>query len=156
SISPASGMYVAAQNIDLNGLLYSVNRYAAADGTSFAAPIVAGAAALVKQAHPNYTSAQIKSALVNSAAQDTTTDDGAVDVNGNRQSPLSVNVQWLGGGRLDAGAALKSSITSEPATISFGYLRANALPITRTLTITNKGAASVTVAIAVAPGSAPA
>jgi adhesin/invasin len=116
---------------------------------------VAGAAALVKQAHPNYSAGQIKSALVNSAAQDTTTDDGASDVNGIRQSPMPVNVQWLGGGRLDAGAALKSAITAEPATVSFGYLRSNTLPVTRTLSVTNKGASPVTVAVAVAPNGAP-
>jgi minor extracellular serine protease Vpr len=154
-ISPAPGMYLAAQTLDPNGILYSVSRYAAADGTSFATPLVAGAAALVKQAHPNYSAGQIKSALVNSAAQDTTTDDGASDVNGIRQSPMPVNVQWLGGGRLDAGAALKSAITSEPATVSFGYLRSNTLPVTRTLSVTNKGASPVTVAVAVAPNSAP-
>jgi minor extracellular serine protease Vpr len=154
-ISPAPGMYLAAQTLDPNGILYSVSRYATADGTSFATPLVAGAAALVKQAHPNYSAGQIKSALVNSAAQDTTTDDGASDVNGIRQSPMPVNVQWLGGGRLDAGAALKSAITSEPATVSFGYLRSNTLPVTRTLSVTNKGASPVTVAVAVAPNSAP-
>jgi uncharacterized protein (TIGR03437 family) len=154
-ISPAPGMYLAAQTLDPNGILYSVSRYAAADGTSFATPLVAGAAALVKQAHPNYSAGQIKSALVNSAAQDTTTDDGASDVNGIRQSPMPVNVQWLGGGRLDAGAALKSAITAEPATVSFGYLRSNTLPVTRTLSVTNKGASPVTVAVAVAPNGAP-
>jgi uncharacterized protein (TIGR03437 family) len=154
-IAGAPGMYLAAQTLDPNGILYSVSRYAAGDGTSFATPLVAGAAALVKQAHPNYSAGQIKSALVNSAAQDTTTDDGASDVNGIRQSPMPVNVQWLGGGRLDAGAALKSAITSEPATVSFGYLRSNTLPVTRTLSVTNKGASPVTVAVAVAPNSSP-
>lgn len=154
-ISPAPGMYLAAQNLDLNGILYSASRYATADGTSFATPLVAGAAALVKQAHPNYSAGQIKSALVNSAAQDTTTDDGASDVNGIRQSPVPVNVQWLGAGRLDAGAALNSAITSEPATISFGYLRSGTLPVTRTLSITNNGASPVTVSVAVAPIGSP-
>ncbi|HEY1240595.1 MAG TPA: S8 family serine peptidase [Bryobacteraceae bacterium] len=143
----APGMYLAAQNSDPFGFLYSANRYAAADGTSFATPIVAGAAALVKQAHPTYSPTQIKSALVNSAAQDTTTDDGHSDVNGNLRSPMNVNAQWLGGGRLDAGAALNATITAEPATISFGYLRSGALPVAKTLTITNKGAAPATIAV---------
>src|SRR4029077_10225865 len=76
SLGAPPGMYAAAQNYDPTGALvyfggtqYSTNRYAAADGTSFSSPLVAGAAALVKQAHPTYTAAQIKSALVNSAAQ---------------------------------------------------------------------------------------
>jgi len=133
----APGMYLAAQNLDPFGLLFSSNRYVAADGTSFATPLVAGAAALVKQAHPAYTPTQIKSALVNSAAQDTTTDDGHSDVNGNLLSPITVNAQWLGGGRLDAGAALNATITAEPATISFGYLRSGVLPVDKTLMITS-------------------
>ncbi|HLK49488.1 MAG TPA: S8 family serine peptidase [Bryobacteraceae bacterium] len=158
NLSPAPGMYVATQNYDPTlgpqGNLYSANRYAAADGTSFATPLVAGAAALIKQAHPTYTAGQVKSALVNSAAQDTTTDDGYIDVNGIQQPPRTVNVQWLGAGRLDAAAALKATVTAEPATVSFGYLAAGALPITKALTITNKGAASATITVAVAPNGA--
>jgi uncharacterized protein (TIGR03437 family) len=136
----ASGIYLAAQNYDPNGMLYSLNRYAAADGASFSAPLVAGAAALVKQAHPKYTAAQIKSALANFSAQDTTTDD----------SGQPVNVQGVGAGRLDAGAAAGAALGVQPATISFGYLKAGTtLPITKTLTITNPGSAAVTLTVAV-------
>ena len=157
SIAPAAGMYLAAQNYDptlgADGTnLYSVTRYAAADGTSFSTPLVAGAAALVKQAHPNYSSTQIKSALVNSAAQTVTTDDGHIDASGTPQSPQPVTVQGIGAGLLDAGAALNATLTVEPATISFGYLKPGALPITKALKITNTGATSVTVAVAVPAG----
>jgi len=141
----ANGMYVAAQNFDPNGFLYSVNRYAAGDGTSFATPLAAGAAALVKQAHPQYTQAQIKSALVNFSAQDTTTDDAG----------LAVNVQGVGAGRLDAGAAAGAAVGVQPATISFGYLKSGTtLPITKTLTVTNPGSAAVTLTVAVAVSAA--
>jgi uncharacterized protein (TIGR03437 family) len=141
----ASGLYVAAQNYDPNGFLYSVNRYAAADGTSFATPLVAGAAALVKQAHPKYTAAQIKSALVNFSAQDTTADD----------SGMTVDVRGVGAGRLDVGAASGAALGVQPATISFGYLKAGAtLPITKTLTVTNPGSAAVTLTVAVVASAA--
>jgi uncharacterized protein (TIGR03437 family) len=143
SLADSYGLYFAAQNYDPNGILYSTNRYAAADGTSFATPIVAGAAALVKQAHPTYTPGQIKSALANYAAQDTTTDDFG--------APM--NVLGLGAGRLDAGAATNASVTAEPATVSFGFVKSGVLPITKPITITNKGTASVTLAAAVAPAS---
>ena len=149
-IAFSSGMYLAAQNFDPNGILYSQNQYSAADGTSFAAPIVAGAAAMVKQAHPTYTTAQIKSALVNSAAQDTTTDDGLTGV----LEP--VTPQWAGAGRLDAGAAASSNLTVEPATVSFGYLKSVTLPITVALTLTNHSASTIPVTVAVSPNkSAP-
>jgi len=146
TLSVPPGIYLAAQNYDPNGFLYSVNRYAAADGTSFATPLVAGAAALVKQAHPKYTAAQIKSALVNFSAQDTTLDD----------SGLSVNVQGVGAGRLDAGAAAGATVGVQPATVSFGYLKTGTtLPIAKTITVTNPGSAAVTLAVAVV-ASAPA
>jgi len=143
SIAYSSGLYLAAQNYDPNGILYSLNRYAAADGTSFAAPIVAGAAALVKQAHPGYTSGQIKSALANYAAQDTLTDDFGD----------AMNVLGVGAGRLDAGAATNATVTAEPATVSFGILKTGGLPIAKPITITNKGTSAVTLAAAVAQAS---
>src|SRR4029077_6634720 len=70
-----SDMYLAAQSYDVQGILYSANGYAAGSGTSFSTPLVAGAAALVKQAHPSFTPAQIKSALVNTASQEVTSDE---------------------------------------------------------------------------------
>ena len=63
----ATNFLLAAENVDPFGELFSSTRYAVADGTSFASPMVAGAAALVKQAQPDLTPLQVKSALVNSA-----------------------------------------------------------------------------------------
>jgi minor extracellular serine protease Vpr len=145
----ASGMYTAAQsydpapNIDFESL-FSSDRYMAADGTSFATPLTAGAAALVKQAHPNLTPAQIKSAIVNSAAQNITTDDFA--------NP--VDVEWLGAGQLDANGAVTATIAAVPATASFGYATSGgALPAAKTFTVTNFGSSAVTLGVTVAPNS---
>ncbi len=66
-------MYMAAQNYDRLGELYSYSRYAVASGTSFAAPLTSGTAALVKQKHPSFSVVQIRSALVNTTSQDVTT-----------------------------------------------------------------------------------
>jgi uncharacterized protein (TIGR03437 family) len=145
----AGGMYTAAQSYDpapsIGGeSLFSSNRYMAGYGASLAAPLVAGAAALVKQAHPNLTPAQIKSSVVNSAAQNIATDDFGEPV----------DVERLGAGQLDANAAIGATVSVQPATASFGYATSGgALPAAKTFTVTNFGSSPVTLAVAVAPNS---
>ncbi|HWB85209.1 MAG TPA: S8 family serine peptidase [Bryobacteraceae bacterium] len=141
-LPPGSGMYTATQSYDPQGELYSVNGYTAGEGTSFSSPLAAGAAAMVKQSHPKFTVAQIKSVLVNSAAQDTTSEDYFGD---------SVDVRGVGAGRLDAGAAVKAIVTAEPATISFGALTSDSLPLTRQVQFTNTANHAVTLTLAVSP-----
>ena len=137
-----ANIYMAAQAYDPLGALYSSNRYAAASGTSFAAPLVAGAAALVKQAHPNFTALQIKSALVDTASQDAATDEA-----GN-----PAGVASLGSGKLDAGAAVQTSITVDPATLPFGLVLST--PVIKQLRITNTSASSVSLTLGVAEAGA--
>lgn len=138
-----NGMYSAGQRYDPNGEVYTTNGYIAADGTSNAAPLIAGAAALVKQAHPNFTPTQIKSALLNGAGQSVITDDFGDPV----------DVQSVGAGLLDAGAAVNATVTIEPSTISFGFLSTAGVPLPKTLTITNKRTSSVTLTAAVLQNS---
>jgi uncharacterized protein (TIGR03437 family) len=83
----------------------------------------------------------VKSALVNTATQDVTTAD----------SGDSVGVQWLGAGKLDAGSAVSATVTSSPATVSFGVLTSGSLAKTQQLRITNRGSSPVTLTLAVAP-----
>jgi uncharacterized protein (TIGR03437 family) len=142
-VAVGTSVYFAAENYDPLGELYSSNRYAVADGTSFATPLTAGAAALVKQGHPGFSASDVKSALVNTASQDVTTDD----------SGNAVTVQSLGAGKLDAGAALNAAVTVRPVSISFGALAAGSLPANRQLQIVNKSAATVALSIAVAAAS---
>ena len=140
-VATGTSIYMAAETYDPLGALFSTNGFAVADGTSFATPLTAGAAALVKQAHPSYTSAQIKSALVNTAAQTVMYDD----------SGNSVELQSTGAGLLDAGAAVNATVSVTPATASLGFLSAGAPLPTVALTITNNGSAAVNLALAVAP-----
>ena len=112
-VAPGTDMVVATQNYDPNGDMWSASRYTVIDGTSFSVPMVAGAAALVKQLNPTWTPAQIKSALVN-------TSTNAIDDFDNTGSIIPAGVQAMGAGKLQVDAALKSTVTVEPSTISFG------------------------------------
>ncbi|MFF5285889.1 S8 family serine peptidase [Streptomyces sp. NPDC013171] len=75
-----------------------VYAYQSMSGTSMATPHVAGAAAIVKQRHPDWTAQQIKSALVASA-----------------DSSVPGDVREVGGGRLDVKAAIDQTVLSAPA-----------------------------------------
>ncbi len=148
SASSYGGMLMAAQNYDPNSFLFSVTRYVAAAGTSFASPMVAGAAALVKQKHPAWSALQIKAALVNTANSSVTTTDGVVNSN----SGDVVDVQWIGAGRLDVGAAVNATVLAIPSTVSWGVLAAAPANLAKTITVTNTGSAAATLAAAVAQG----
>ena len=152
SASSYNGLLLATQNYDLNSFLYSTTRYIGAAGTSFASPIVAGAAALVKQKHPTWNALQIKAALVNTANQSVTVNDGLGN-GSNGLNPDPIDAQWVGAGRLDVGAAVNSTVLAIPSTISFGTLAAAPNNLTKTITITNTGTAAVTLAVAAAQGS---
>jgi uncharacterized protein (TIGR03437 family) len=146
-VAVGTDIYMAAQNYDPAGGQYSSTRYADAAGTSFASPMVAAAAALVKQKNPTWTPFDIRSAIINSASQDVKTDDGQAS-----GSTDLVDVQWIGAGKLDAGAAVSATVVANPATVSWGILAAAPSNVAKQITITNKGTASVALTAAVVPG----
>jgi minor extracellular serine protease Vpr len=133
-------IYTATQNSDPNGDLYDSSGYREVSGTSFAAAIVAGAAALVKQQHPGFSPPQIKSALVNTASQSVMGASGAA------------RVVEVGAGKLDAGAAVASTATVDRATLSFGAV--SALPVSLAMRVTNAGSDAATFNLSVAPRDA--
>lgn len=65
-------LYLAGQSYDPNGELYAATGYLVSQGTSFSTPQVAGVAALVLQQFPNLSPVEVKSAVVNTAAQSLT------------------------------------------------------------------------------------
>ena len=115
-LAVGTDLYTGTQSYDPNGNLYDPNGYTAVNGTSFAAAIVAGVVAMVKQKSPNLTPAYLKSAVVNTANNTAISD---FDNNG-RQIQASVMDQ--GAGNSDASAAVQTNITVSPSTVSFGIL----------------------------------
>src|ERR1019366_3125346 len=134
-------VYLAAQTYDPNGALYSPSGYVVGDGTSFAAPQAAGVAALVKQQlihnFPGLNALQLKSAIVNTAAQNVT-DSGAV-----------ASVLAVGAGQINAAAAVGTNLVALPASISFGAIRTGVLPATQTIQLTNIGTTPLSLSVAI-------
>ncbi len=84
--------------------------WAAASGTSMAAPHVAGAAALLVQRHPSWTPGQVRSALVQTG----------IDGTGEDGRPLGPRFQ--GGGVVALGRADRPLLFASPTAVSFGLL----------------------------------
>ena len=100
--------------------------YYTLSGTSMATPHVSGAVALLKQAHPDLSVAEVKSALVNTAKD------------------LGLGVFQQGGGRLDTLTMVQATVSVEPHKLAMGRLSRAALATNATLVLENRGNASVT------------
>lgn len=119
------------------------------DGTSMASPFVAGAAALVRQARPTYTPAEVKAALVNSTQP-------IADLNGITYGPSIV-----GSGRLEVDRAVGVDITAGAdfelgdIGVSFGSLIvSDPVETKKTVQIKNHGTVAVTLTAAIEPNHA--
>ncbi len=143
-VAPGDFILSSTQSLNPFGDMFSATRFLVSGGTSFATPMAAGAAALVRQVHPGYRPEQIKSALVNTALLVTTTEDGA-----------PVTAQNVGAGRLNVLAALTTPVVAEPVSLSFGARSPlSTFRDTRLLTISNTGSASDTFTLSVVPQQA--
>ncbi|MDQ6662926.1 MAG: S8 family serine peptidase [Acidobacteriota bacterium] len=125
-VAVGQDVYTAAQKFDPAGDVYDPAGFALIDGTSFSAPITAGAAAVIKGFRPGLTSAQYRSLLIDNAGPIALSDG------------TPARVQQAGGGRLDVSAALNANATAVPPTLSFSA-GTGTLSTVQTLTISNIG-----------------
>lgn len=119
-------------------------------GTSMACPFVTGAAALLRQAHPELAPFAIKAALMNTAAP-------LADALA-RAYPISL----AGSGRIDVARAANATVTARDTeadgrtSVSFDPLiAAEPAELTRTIELANHGASAATFSVTANPFQAP-
>ncbi|MFB7450736.1 S8 family serine peptidase [Streptomyces sp. NPDC056194] len=108
--------------------------YLQIDGTSMATPHVAGAAAILKQRHPDWKSAELKGALTGSAK------GGAY------------TAFQQGTGRIQVDQALKVNVVAEPVSLNYGtaiWPHNDDKPVTKKITYRNLGDTNVTLDLSV-------
>ncbi|MGW6906017.1 S8 family peptidase [Streptomyces sp. NPDC054940] len=106
--------------------------YVSLDGTSMATPHVAGAAAILKQQHPDWTFRELKSVLVGSA----------------KGGKYTASQQ--GSGRIQVDKALGRTVVAETSSVSFPvqlWPHTDDTPVTRKLTYRNLGTKDVTLTL---------
>lgn len=112
------------------------------NGTSMATPHLAGSAALLRQAKPDWSAVQLRSALVNTA------DRKIIKDLSNTQIITNANV--VGTGRVNLLAALASAVTLDPVSLSFGPVPSGSgRAMGRSLTISNTSGAAQTLSLAI-------
>ena len=94
-------------------------RFGTVSGTSVAAAVTAGAAAVLAEGHPQASAGELDALLVGSA------------------SPLPADGQAGGSGMLDLQAAVQQEVVAQPSTISFGTEPRGSLSIDRTFVLRN-------------------
>jgi hypothetical protein len=129
-----------AQNSYTSGESYSVSGFIDTAGTSFSAPLAAGAAAVLKGARPGLTMQQYRSLLVNGATAATASEG------------VAATVSQAGSGILNLLAAVSGTVAAYPTSLNFGTGHG-----TVPLSLSNVGPVLDTFTLQVVPaGTAPA
>ncbi len=115
--------------------------YVTLSGTSMATPHVAGAAAVLAGEHPEWSWAQLKAVLVDTA------------------TPIAAGGYDVGAGDVNIAHALSQQVISATEHLDFGFAgfpQDGAQPLARTATLSNTGTAATTVRLAASLRGAPA
>lgn len=129
----APGVDITAASAKGNDIAKEVGEkpagYMSISGTSMATPHVAGAAALLKQQHPDWTYTELKGALTGSTK-------------GGAYTPFE-----QGSGRVQVDRAIRQTVIADPVSVSFGvqqWPHTDDKPVTKPLTYRNLGTEDVT------------
>ncbi|MBO1334734.1 S8 family peptidase [Streptomyces sp. VRA16 Mangrove soil] len=109
--------------------------YLTISGTSMATPHVAGAAAILKQEHPDWTYAQLKSVLV-----------------GSTKGTAGLTPFQQGSGRIQVDKAIGQTVFAEPVSVGFGIAQwphTDDKAVTKQVTYKNTGTKDVTLDLSV-------
>ena len=143
-VAVGAELVTATESTFPSGELYDPSGFIDIAGTSYSAPLTAGAAAILKAARPGLTVAQYRSLLINNASPATA------------GPGVAATVQQAGAGVLNVAAALAGTVAASPTALNFGT-GADSIRQTLNLTLTNLGTATDTYSLSVLPtGSSPA
>ena len=135
-----------AQIISSTLVEFAGDQYAVLDGTSFSAPHISGAVALLLQRHPEWTPKQVKSALMSTAGP------AWADSSRTVESPVLIQ----GAGLANLAVADSPLFFSDPQSLSFGDLPVTTGPASRSLIVglSDAGGGGGTWQVEVAPQTA--